>query len=252
MIFKDVATFVEGGDDGILLSLITMFTKTHSDEISAEAETVCIHLRGVALCDKSIKETQTEHFPPFSFHLHSNKHGGQDKGCITPVSFQVLVRRHFSLVIIWHSRNCWTFLCWKLRNNQVRISGLVWLRLNDYVVDKTDITSSQGCCRVLSPTPKAPIVILMESCQASVRKSFNLLQENINTVVNDERFKHFIRICIILNSLSLGIEHHDQPEVLTRWRRVIRMTVDQYPSELLRSATWSSASSSLWKWSSSW
>ena len=99
MIFKDVATFVEGGDDGIRLIFI-IFTETYLDDISAEAETVRLHFRGVARCDKSNKETQTEQFPPSSFHLHSNKQGGQDRGCMTPVSFQVLDKPHFILIRI--------------------------------------------------------------------------------------------------------------------------------------------------------
>ena len=81
MIFKDVATFVEGGDDGIRLIFI-IFTETYLDDISAEAETVRLHFRGVARCDKSIKETQTEH------------------GCMTPVSFQVSDKPHFILIRI--------------------------------------------------------------------------------------------------------------------------------------------------------
>ena len=56
----------------------------------------------------------------------------------------------------------------------------------------------------------------MQDSRASVKKYFTLLQENMNVTVNDEKFQTFIRLCIVLNSLSLGIEHHDQPAALTR------------------------------------
>ena len=72
----------------------------------------------------------------------------------------------------------------------------------------------------MSPTPDTHLVRLMQDSRASVKKYFTLLQENMNVTVNDEKFQTFIRLCIVLNSLSLGIEHHDQPAALTRsdWR----------------------------------
>ena len=68
----------------------------------------------------------------------------------------------------------------------------------------------------MSPTPDTHLVRLMQDSRAKVKKYFTLLQENMNVTVNDEKFQTFIRLCIVLNSLSLGIEHHDQPAALTR------------------------------------
>ena len=58
------------------------------------------------------------------------------------------------------------------------------------------------------------------------------MTSKLNYIVNDNKFQHFIRLCIILNSLrlakeasdtyikhnifSMGIEHHNQPEMLSR------------------------------------
>ena len=57
---------------------------------------------------------------------------------------------------------------------------------------------------------------MLGTAHSSLKKNFFLVQERTNILVNDDKFHHFIRICIILNSLTLGIEHHDQPDTLTR------------------------------------
>ena len=80
----------------------------------------------------------------------------------------------------------------------------------------TDEDMSDGQYRIISPTPKSPLMRMMDKTQESLRKYFNLLQGKMNVIVSDEKFDHFIRLCIILNSLTLGCEHHNQPEVLTR------------------------------------
>ena len=80
----------------------------------------------------------------------------------------------------------------------------------------SDDNISNGQWRIISPTPKSPLMRMMEKTQESLKKCFNLLQGKMKVIVNDEKFDHFIRLCIILNSLTLGCEHHNQPELLTR------------------------------------
>ena len=82
---------------------------------------------------------------------------------------------------------------------------------------------TRGDYRIISPTPKTPIMKMLGTAQISLKQYFSLLQERTNILVNDEKFQHFIRICIILNSLTLGIEHHDQPDTLTRYSAVQSM-----------------------------
>ena len=53
-------------------------------------------------------------------------------------------------------------------------------------------------------------------------------------MVRHNMFQQTIRVCILLNTLSLSLEHHDQPELLTKASQTIRDRVRVSQSEVFQ------------------
>ena len=53
--------------------------------------------------------------------------------------------------------------------------------------------------------------------------TFAAVRENLQMMILHNVFLQGIRVCILLNTLSLSLEHHDQPENLTKVRTCTSM-----------------------------
>ncbi len=66
----------------------------------------------------------------------------------------------------------------------------------------------------LAVTPKK-----LNRCQTSfgcIAKFFTTCQVHLEALVDHNMFQRFILFCILINTFSMGIEYHDQPELLTK------------------------------------
>ena len=56
----------------------------------------------------------------------------------------------------------------------------------------------------------------MSACWKGIHQSFTLIQTRLNLFVEHNLFQQFILLCIFINTFSMSIEYHDQPETLTK------------------------------------
>ena len=55
--------------------------------------------------------------------------------------------------------------------------------------------------KIMSPSPKPPLKQILFNMKMYVRHNCQHMTSKLNLIVNDNKFQHFIRLCIILNSL---------------------------------------------------
>ena len=58
----------------------------------------------------------------------------------------------------------------------------------------------------------------LSACLRGISKMFSDVQRFLNNCVEHSIFQQGILLCIFINTFSMGIEYHDQPETLTRVR----------------------------------
>ena len=57
-----------------------------------------------------------------------------------------------------------------------------------------------------------------------MKRTFSAVRANLNFMVKHNLFLQGIRVCIFLNTLSMSIEYHDQPDILTRIMEISNLT----------------------------
>ena len=76
------------------------------------------------------------------------------------------------------------------------------VKLND-----TPMTNNNGFVqeleelKILSATPKSKLLLLLSKLRTSFKTNLLMMTSKLYRIVNNTKFQHFIRICIILNSL---------------------------------------------------
>ena len=83
----------------------------------------------------------------------------------------------------------------------------------------------------ITPTKKKPVIRwrtfsislfegflfrCLSACLKGISKMFRDVQRYLNNCVEHSIFQQGILLCIFINTFSMGIEYHDQPETLTR------------------------------------
>ena len=117
---------------------------------------------------------------------------------------------------------------------QVQLKNFSHKKLSSYCLDLPTNEAAlfvEGF-KIMGPSPKPPLKQFLFSMKMYMGQNCQQMTSKLNYIVNDNKFQHFIRLCIILNSLrlakealetyikhnifSMGIEHHNQPETLSR------------------------------------
>ena len=63
---------------------------------------------------------------------------------------------------------------------------------------------------------KISLLRCLSACLRGISKMFRDVQRYLNNCVEHSIFQQGILLCIFINTFSMGIEYHDQPETLTR------------------------------------
>merc|ERR550519_1046713 len=69
---------------------------------------------------------------------------------------------------------------------------------------------------VITPTQKKPMFRCLSACVKGISNFFGRIRACLNFTVDHNIFQQGILLCIFINTFSMGIEYHDQPETLTR------------------------------------
>jgi len=69
---------------------------------------------------------------------------------------------------------------------------------------------------VITPTKKKPMFRCVSACVKGISNFFGRIRSCLNFAVDHSIFQQGILLCIFINTFSMGIEYHDQPETLTR------------------------------------
>ena len=71
----------------------------------------------------------------------------------------------------------------------------------DIVNSGMKANEAENALKIIIPTPKSKFSQMRTNLKDEITKNYLLLTEELLKIVNENRFQHFIRICIILNSL---------------------------------------------------
>ena len=69
---------------------------------------------------------------------------------------------------------------------------------------------------VITPTQKKPMFRCLSACWNATSACFSQCRDCLSFCVDHNIFQQGILLCIFINTFSMGIEYHDQPETLTR------------------------------------
>merc|ERR1719167_268898 len=69
---------------------------------------------------------------------------------------------------------------------------------------------------VITPTKKKPMFRCFSACIRAIGNFFGRIRACLNFMVDHTIFQQGILLCIFINTFSMGIEYHDQPETLTK------------------------------------
>jgi len=69
---------------------------------------------------------------------------------------------------------------------------------------------------VITPTQKKPMFRCLAACWGALSACFSHCRACLSFTVDHNIFQQGILLCIFINTFSMGIEYHDQPETLTR------------------------------------
>lgn len=69
---------------------------------------------------------------------------------------------------------------------------------------------------VITPTKKKPMFRCLAACWGAFAACFTHCRACLSFTVDHNIFQQGILLCIFINTFSMGIEYHDQPETLTR------------------------------------